>query len=146
MNENEFMRQQRAAVERMREMNQRAIPGNTNQPMPPVPPFVRLQNSGSGRSGNYQNSNNSPVRQSGANQPQKHGNEHSSTPVQRDNANMNPLQNERNGGSLFGGLNLPFLDMFSKDGDASLIIGLLLILMSEKADKKLLFALIYILM
>lgn len=145
MNENEFMRQQRAAVERMREMNQRAVPGNTNQPMPPVPPFVRVQNSGLGR-GNYQNSNNSKERQSGANQPQKYGNEHISTPAQRDNANLNPPPNERNGGSLFSGLNLPFLDMFSKDGDASLIIGLLLILMSEKADKKLLFALIYILM
>ena len=134
MNENEFMRQQRAAVERMREMNQRAVPGNTNQPMPPVPPFVKLQNSGSGRGGNYQNNNNTPARQGGANQPQ------------RDNTNKNPPQSERKGGSLFEGLNLPFLDMFSKDGDASLIIGLLLILMSEKADKKLLFALIYILM
>ena len=134
MNENEFMRQQRAAVERMREMNQRAVPGNTNQPMPPVPPFVKLQNSGSGRGGNYQNNNNAPARQSGANH------------LQRDNQIKNPPQSERKGGSLFEGLNLLFLDMFSKDGDASLIIGLLLILMSEKADKKLLFALIYILM
>ncbi len=40
---------------------------------------------------------------------------------------------------------LSFLDNFLKDGDSSLIIGLLLILMSEKADKMLLFALIYIL-
>lgn len=134
MNENEFMRQQRAAVERMREMNQRAVPGNTNQPMPPVPPFVKLQNSGSGRGGNYQNNNNAQARQSGANH------------LQRDNQIKNPPQSEKKGGSLFEGLNLPFLDMFSKDGDASLIIGLLLILMSEKADKKLLFALIYILM
>ena len=134
MNENEFMRQQRAAVERMREMNQRAVPGNTNQPMPPVPPFVKLQNSGSGRGGNYQNNNNAQARQSGANH------------LQRDNQIKSPPQSEKKGGSLFEGLNLPFLDMFSKDGDASLIIGLLLILMSEKADKKLLFALIYILM
>ena len=134
MNENEFMRQQRAAVERMREMNQRAVPGNTNQPMPPVPPFVKLQNSGSGRGGNYQNNNNAQARQSGANH------------LQRDNQIKNPPQSEKKGGSLFEGLNLPFLDMFSKGGDASLIIGLLLILMSEKADKKLLFALIYILM
>lgn len=41
--------------------------------------------------------------------------------------------------------NLPFLDMISQDGDSTLIIGLLLILMSEKADKMLLFALVYIL-
>ena len=41
---------------------------------------------------------------------------------------------------------IPFLQNFLKDGDSSLIIGLLLILMSEKADKLLLFALLYILM
>lgn len=41
---------------------------------------------------------------------------------------------------------IPFLNGILKDGDSSLIIGLLLILMSEKADKLLLFALIYILM
>ena len=46
-----------------------------------------------------------------------------------------------------GGLSsLPFLDMLNIDGDLPLIIGLLLILFSEKADKKLLFALIYILL
>lgn len=41
---------------------------------------------------------------------------------------------------------IPFLQNFLNDGDSSLIIGLLLILMSEKTDKLLLFALIYILM
>lgn len=41
---------------------------------------------------------------------------------------------------------IPFLNSLLNDGDSSLIIGLLLILMSEKADKLLLFALIYILM
>ena len=46
-----------------------------------------------------------------------------------------------------GGLSsLTFLDMLNIDGDLPLIIGLLLILFSEKADKKLLFALIYILL
>lgn len=49
-------------------------------------------------------------------------------------------------GGFLSGLDLPFLDIFSKDTDVALIIGLLLILMSEKADKKLLFALVYILM
>lgn len=41
---------------------------------------------------------------------------------------------------------LPILDSLLKDGDATLIIGLLLLLMSEKGDKILLFALIYILL
>ena len=48
--------------------------------------------------------------------------------------------------SLFGGINLPFLDNLKSDGDATLILGILLLLFSEKADKKLLFALIYILL
>ena len=44
------------------------------------------------------------------------------------------------------GLNIPVLDFLSTDKDAALIIGLLLILMSEKSDKMLLFALVYILL
>ena len=48
--------------------------------------------------------------------------------------------------SVFGGINLPFLDNLKSDGDATLILGILLLLFSEKADKKLLFALIYILL
>ena len=44
-----------------------------------------------------------------------------------------------------GALNIPILDGILKDGDSTLIIGLLLILMSENSDKLLLFALIYIL-
>lgn len=39
-----------------------------------------------------------------------------------------------------------FLDSFFENGDLTVIIGLLLLLMSEKADKKLLFALVYILL
>lgn len=48
-----------------------------------------------------------------------------------------PLQNK--------GFNLPFFESILRDGDTALIIGLLLLLMSENTDKKLLFALIYIL-
>ncbi len=53
-----------------------------------------------------------------------------------------PKQNN----SLLGSLNLPLLDSFKKDGDATLILGILLLLFSEKADKRLLFALMYILL
>lgn len=48
--------------------------------------------------------------------------------------------------SLLGGLSIPFLDNLKKDGDMTLILGILLLLLSEKADKRLLFALIYILL
>ena len=44
------------------------------------------------------------------------------------------------------GFNIPILDNILKDGDLSLILGLMLVLMSENADKMLLFALVYILM
>lgn len=57
-----------------------------------------------------------------------------------------PPQAPPQNNSFLGNLQLPFLDKLTKDGDTALIIGLLLILMSEKADKRLLFALIYILL
>ncbi len=53
---------------------------------------------------------------------------------------------QKNDNSLLGGLNIPFLDNLKSDGDLTLIIGILLLLLSEKADKRLLFALIYILL
>ena len=47
--------------------------------------------------------------------------------------------------NILSSLNIPFLDSLSADGDIALILGLLLILMSENTDKTLLFALVYIL-
>ena len=44
------------------------------------------------------------------------------------------------------GLNIPFLDSIFSDSDATLIIALLLLLLSENTDKILLFALVYILL
>ena len=131
MSDNDFMRQQQAAVERMREMSRKAAE-TPEQPMPPVPPFVRLQN----RQGTPQNQNSQTPRQN--------------TPPAAQNNAVPPNETGENN-FLFpakkGGLSsLPFLDMLGIDGDLPLIIGLLLILFSEKADKKLLFALIYILL
>lgn len=129
MSDNDFMRQQQAAVERMREMSRKAAE-TPEQPMPPVPPFVRLQN----RQGMPQNSqmprqNTPPAAQNNADPPNKASEDNFLFPAKK------------------GGLaSLPFLDMLGSDGDLPLIIGLLLILFSEKADKKLLFALIYILL
>lgn len=48
--------------------------------------------------------------------------------------------------SLFSGLDIPLLNRLKTDGDLTLILGLLLLLMNEKADKRLLFALLYILL
>lgn len=126
MSDNDFMRRQQDAVERMREMSRKAAESSA-QPMPPMPPFVRLQNR--------------------ENQPQSQGSAASQQSVQTvpqasPASNEDSLPHTRKGGLS----SLPFLDMLNIDGDLPLIIGLLLILFSEKADKKLLFALIYILL
>jgi hypothetical protein len=126
MSDNDFMRRRQDAVERMREMSRKAAESSA-QPMPPMPPFVRLQNR--------------------ENQAQSQGSAASQQSVQTGSqaspaSNENYLPHTRKGGLS----SLPFLDMLNIDGDLPLIIGLLLILFSEKADKKLLFALIYILL
>lgn len=43
------------------------------------------------------------------------------------------------------GFNMPIISEILKDGDTTLIIGLLLLLLNENCDKTLIFALIYIL-
>ncbi len=47
---------------------------------------------------------------------------------------------------FLSGLNIPFLSSLKSDGDLTLVLGLLLLLLNEKADKRLLFALLYILL
>lgn len=126
MSDNDFMRRRQDAVERMREMSRKAAESSA-QPMPPMPPFVRLQN----RENQVQSQGFAASQQSVQTGPQ-------ASPA----SNENSLPHTRKGGLS----SLPFLDMLNIDGDLPLIIGLLLILFSEKADKKLLFALIYILL
>ncbi len=99
----DFFRQQQAAINRMREMNQKSAY------------YV------------------SPKPQNKANEVNK--------PLNVDK----PFESPSNGGIL-GGLNIPFLDTFLKEKDATLILGLLLILLSENSDRLLLLALVYILL
>lgn len=126
MSDNDFMRRQQDAVERMREMSRQAVESSA-QPMPPMPPFVRLQN----RENQVQSQGSAASQQSVQTGPQ-------ASPA----SNEDSLPHTSKGGLS----SMPFLDMLNIDGDLPLIIGLLLILFSEKADKKLLFALIYILL
>lgn len=100
MNNNEFMKQQQAAVQIMREMNSRATNNNTNKNIPKQP-------------------SPQPVKQPPKNSPK-------------------PTLSRQNS-------DLPFMDLL-KNGDSALILGLLLLLFSENADKRLLFALVYILL
>lgn len=127
MSDNDFMRRRQDAVERMREMSRKAAESSA-QPMPPMPPFVRLQN----RENQAQSQGSAASQQSVQTGPQ-------ASPAPNEET---PLFSSRKGGLS----SLPFLDLLNIDGDLPLIIGLLLILFSEKADKKLLFALIYILL
>ena len=123
MTQNEFARQQQAAVERMREMNARSqISQNQSHKMPPVPSFVKLN----------ENSNNQSLKSE-----QENVNK-ASIPQPQSKPKHNPNKNANMG--------IPFLESLLKDADSTLIIGLLLILMSENSDKIMLFALIYILL
>ena len=110
--------------------------------MPPVPSFVKVPQNGRNGSGQHSGQNAADSRRGGNAQRQEtRGNTGSSAA-----SNTSAVQKNGSSGGFLSGLDLPFLDIFSKDTDVALIIGLLLILMSEKADKKLLFALVYILM
>lgn len=62
------------------------------------------------------------------------------------NKNRSGANSKQSSQSFLSGFNIPFLSDIAADTDISLIIGLLLILISEKSDKLLLLALIYILM
>ncbi len=123
MNESEFLRQQQAAVERMREMNAKASSyNNVKHTMPPVPSFVNITEN----------------RRSAPPQPPENPVTDRQKPIK--SPPNNAVRAQPNG------LQIPFLDSIMKDADTTLIIGLLLILMSENSDKMLLFALIYILL
>ncbi len=73
-------------------------------------------------------------------------NSRSTNPHPPKNHTEKPKEKPKSENSFFEGLSLPFLDNLKKDGDLTLILGILLLLLSEKADKRLLFALIYILL
>ena len=115
-NENFIMEQQKA-VQRMMEMNRRSQRKDGQHNMPPAPSFVKLPEN------NFSFKEQTPL----------------SEESKRDIPRSAP-ETPKNG------LSLPFLDGFKIDRDTTLILGLLLILWSEKSDRYLLFALLYILL
>ncbi len=117
MSKEEFMRQSEAAIRRMREINSRAEVKSTPHKMPPTPAFVQTN----------VKSNKSTVQEE---KQTTTNNEYSRIKMQQQNS---PIK-------------LPFLEIFKGDSDMPIILGLLLLLMSENCDKRLLFALLYILM
>lgn len=116
MTREEFYKQTQAAAERMREMNKRSENPPSYHGNMPPTP-------------SFVKVNHQPIPQSNEN------------PKEKEPQQMK-INNKPN--SFFK--EIPFLDNLLKDSDTVLIIGLLLILMSDNSDKMLMFALIYILM
>lgn len=126
MHDRELMEKEQEAIRQMREMNRRSQMNSSGGKMPPSPDFVRLRNN------NNSTANKPPVIEEEIRKKQIN--------------NENTPQNSGEKAAGFNGFGLPFLDSILKDKDSTLIIGLLLLLMSEKSDKILLFALVYILL
>jgi len=128
----DFLEQQRLAMERMREMRERSQINETLHTMPPAPSFVRV----SGTHQQNRQSHTPPTVSGEVAEKEKSGSENRKIPSE---------QNKRQSG-FFQNFKLPLSDSIKLDKDITLILGLLLILANEKADRKLLLALLYILM
>lgn len=139
-NRTEFMREQQRAIERMREMSRKVGEGAPHT-MPPSPPFVRI------------NGRQEPAAQSMHENADYAGNAeyaiNNATTAKQQTASSSQNTHGSSGstaqGSSLLGIDLPILDRIKSEPDMTLILGILLILWSEKADKKLLLALLYIL-
>ena len=136
--DNDFLLEQEQALERMREMSARAT--KSVEGMPPVPPFVRVPGEGN----RTRQQNGQPHMPGPSSSSHRQNPRHAA--AERAEKRPPAQQNHNNMGGMPGGLNLPFLDAFKTEPDLSLIVGLMLLLLSENADKKLLLALVYILM
>ena len=143
---NDFMREQQLAIERMKEMSRRSGQSAPHT-MPPAPPFVKFgrqqdSNSNQEYTNNYSSNQhtNQPQNSNYNNNKNNNSNNNAKRASHGNNAPMQPCNN-----NSFLGLDIPFLDKIQSEPDITLILGLLLLLWSEKADKKLLLALLYIL-
>lgn len=128
----DFISEREKAVERMREMSRRSQISSQPHKMPPTPPFVKLTDSRGndnyeGVKNNSDSLNSFPKEPPSGGKPSGFGN--------------------LNGGiaSILGKIGVPVSGGWNGDSDMTLILGILLILSSEKADRFLLLALLYIL-
>ena len=135
-NNNDFLEQQRRAIERLNEMSERSKINAGSHQMPPAPDFVRVQN----RKPNNADAHNEEKYDTNEKKSEKkiENNPH--------NEDSKGTKSGHKGNSPLGNLGLPFKNGIRLDNDISLVLGLLLILANEKADRKLLLALLYILM
>lgn len=134
----DFMLKQQQAIERMREMS-KTVRNDNPHIMPPAPAFVSL-NGNSGKNHVHKN----------AQYAENAGYAHNNAEAQHkeknsDFSDKNSKVCGNNEPTSFLGIDLPILDRIKSEPDMTLVLGILLILWSEKADKKLLLALLYIL-
>ena len=127
--ESDFLLQQQRALERMREMNARSKAPPSPHKMPPSPSFVKIPKADSRDFHN--NSQN-----------------HSEFENKQSKASENTNQKKDFISEFLSGdfSNMPILHSLKEDSDMALLLGLLLILYSEKSDRLLLMALLYIIM
>lgn len=132
MTEQEFLQEQRRAIERMNEMYKGQQIKTGGYKMPPAPSFVKVNNNDSFLEKSANTTDKSPKNDTKDSHNQKNA--------------ANALNSNTKAKDFGGGIGLPFLKNGFLDKDMSLILGLILILANEKADRKLLLALLYILM
>jgi hypothetical protein len=139
MNQQIFNQNKRDAIKRMQEMQAKSIYNKAEKPKSKEQPQSKAQSPKQSSQPSQQQSQRptSKTQQQQSNQSAFEGLAHSQT---------QPQPQTKQQSNLLGGLNLPFLENLKTDGDLTLILGILLLLLSEKADKRLLFALIYILL
>ena len=141
MNQQIFNQNKRDAIKRMQEMQAKSIYNKAEKPKSKEQPQSTIQSPKQSSQPSQQQSQRptSKTQQQQSNQSAFWENAHSQIQPQ-------PQPQTKQQSNLLGGLNLPFLENLKTDGDLTLILGILLLLLSEKADKRLLFALIYILL
>lgn len=119
--ENDFNAAKQRAIQRMKEMNDRAINSSPHK-MPPAPSFVKVNRK---ESENYQNKD--YIKDS--------------TSPKKESVFDGILNNIASGNFS----NIPILNRIKSDPDTLLILGMILILSSDSNDKLLLIAMLYIL-
>jgi hypothetical protein len=141
MNQQIFNQNKRDAIKRMQEMQAKSIYNKAEKPKSKEQPQSKAQPPKQSSQPSQQQSQRptSKTQQQQSTQSAFWENAHSQIQPQ-------PQPQSKQQSNLLGGLNLPFLENLKTDGDLTLILGILLLLLSEKADKRLLFALIYILL
>jgi hypothetical protein len=139
MNQQIFNQNKRDAIKRMQEMQAKSIYNKAEKPKSKEQPQSKAQSPKQSSQPSQQQSQRptSKTQQQQSNQSAFWENAHSQ---------IQPQPQSKQQSNLLGGLNLPFLENLKTDSDLTLILGILLLLLSEKADKRLLFALIYILL